>query len=235
MSAASGPPEGVHTYTTLEEVPTDLQKYWLQRNNIFSKYDEGIWLTDDAWFGVTPEPIAKKIAEHVATAPKEKKILIDAFAGAGGNVIAFALSGRWSQIFAVEKDAKTLACAKHNAEVYAVAKKIWWIHGDIFDVLKARLKASVKNAVIFASPPWGGPSYTDWDVFDLSYMEPYNLKVLYDAFSAANEVVLYLPRTSDVQQLAKYAKGDEKLPVTHYCMKGASKALCVFYGSFQVS
>lgn len=252
MSTSKEPPEGVHTYTSLDEVPHGLQKYWLQRNNIFSKYDEGIWLTHDAWFGVTPEPIAKyvrhiikhnvltltkrrKIAEHVATAPKEKKVLIDAFAGAGGNVIAFALSGRWSQIFAVEKDEKTLACAKHNAEVYGVAKKIFWIKGDIFDVLKTRLKAAAKNAVIFASPPWGGPSYTDWDIFDLSYMEPYNLKVLYDAFSVSSEVVLYLPRTSDVQQLAKYAKQDEKLPVTHYCMKGASKALCVFYGSFQLA
>lgn len=135
----------------------------------------------------------------------------------------------------MEKDAKTLACAKHNADVYGVARKIFWIQGDIFEVLKGRLKAAAKNAVIFASPPWGGPSYTDWNVFDLSYMEPYNLKVLYDAFSVSSEVVLYLPRTSDVQQLAKYAKQDEKLPVMHYCMKGASKALCVFYGSFQLA
>jgi tRNA G37 N-methylase Trm5 len=100
--------------------------------------------------------LPSKIAEQVAHAPASKTILIDAFAGAGGNVIAFALSGRWKQIFAVEKDPKTLACAKHNAEVYGVAKKIWWIEGDVFDVLKNRLKASGKNAVIFASPPWGG-------------------------------------------------------------------------------
>jgi hypothetical protein len=33
--------------------------YWAQRYRIFSKYDEGVWLTDDAWFGVTPEPVAK--------------------------------------------------------------------------------------------------------------------------------------------------------------------------------
>lgn len=61
MSAANEPPDGVHTYTSLDKVPHDLQKYWLQRNNIFSKYDEGIWLTHDAWFGVTPEPIAKYV------------------------------------------------------------------------------------------------------------------------------------------------------------------------------
>jgi trimethylguanosine synthase len=73
------PPE-VHHYTNRSEVPWDIQKYapmsvsnhlsastnwslqcsyWAQRYKIFSKYDAGIWLTDDAWFGVTPEPVAK--------------------------------------------------------------------------------------------------------------------------------------------------------------------------------
>lgn len=61
----------------------------------------------------------------------------------------------------MEKDPKTLACAKHNAEVYGVAKKIFWIQGDVFDVLKSRLKSTAKNAVIFASPPWGGTFSTE--------------------------------------------------------------------------
>lgn len=100
----------------------------------------------------------RKIADDVSTAPKEKNVIIDCFAGAGGNAIAFALSGRWNQIFAVEKDEKTLACAKHNAEVYGVSKKIFWIHGDIFEVLQKRLKAALKKAVVFGSPPWGGES-----------------------------------------------------------------------------
>lgn len=99
---------------------------------------------------------SRKIAEHVATAPVDKTILIDCFAGAGGNVIAFALSGRWKQIFAIEKDPAVLECAKHNAELYGVKNKIVWNLGDCFEVLKKRMKAVSKNAVIFASPPWGG-------------------------------------------------------------------------------
>lgn len=82
-----------------------------------------------------------------------------------------------------------------------------------------------------------GPSYTDWDVFDLSYMEPYNLQHLYEAYAkVTDDFVLYLPRTSDVRQLVKFNKkgSEEKLKVVHYCMHGSSKALCVFYGSFQV-
>lgn len=37
-----------------------------------------------------------------------------------------------------------------------MAKKIWWIEGDVFEVLQKRLKPLAKNAVIFGSPPWGG-------------------------------------------------------------------------------
>jgi trimethylguanosine synthase len=67
-------------------------------------------------------------------------------------------------------------------------------------------------------------------------MEPYNLHYLYDAYSkVTNDFVLYLPRTSDVRQLVKYHKNDqEKLKIIHYCMHGSSKALCVFYGSFEL-
>jgi len=157
MAASKEPPEGVHHYDSAEEVPWEISKYWHQRHNIFSKYDEGIWMTHDAWFGVTPEPVATQIAADIAaTAPASKTVLIDAFAGAGGNTIAFALSGRWKQIFAIENDPAAIACAKHNAEVYGVAKKIFWICGDTFTELPRRLKQSGKNAVVFASPPWGG-------------------------------------------------------------------------------
>jgi trimethylguanosine synthase len=41
------------------DLHADEARYWQQRHLIFSKYDEGIWLTDDAWFEVTPEPVAK--------------------------------------------------------------------------------------------------------------------------------------------------------------------------------
>lgn len=41
------------------DLPSDCpDRYWRQRYDIFYKYDDGIWMTDDLWFGVTPEPIA---------------------------------------------------------------------------------------------------------------------------------------------------------------------------------
>ncbi|KAF2144606.1 uncharacterized protein K452DRAFT_325140 [Aplosporella prunicola CBS 121167] len=225
----------VYRYESIEEVPKEIQKYWHQRYDIFSKYDEGVYLTHDAWFGITPESVAHSIAQHMATAtPDGKTKLIDAFAGAGGNTIAFALSGRWEQIFAIEKDPEALACAKHNAEIYGVAKKIWWIEGDCLDVIPSRF-GSMKDTVIFASPPWGGPGYRDDQIFNVETMQPYGLKQLYNAYSkVSKEVALYLPRTSNLNQLAKYVPDDQKIQVAHYCIDGASKALCAYYGNFGV-
>ena len=44
----------VHTVTD----QTNASRYWQQRYTIFPYYDDGFYLTHDAWFGVTPEPIA---------------------------------------------------------------------------------------------------------------------------------------------------------------------------------
>lgn len=232
-----GAPPEVHHYEHIEDVPWDIQNYWAQRYKIFSKYDDGIWLTDDAWFGVTPEPVANKIAEHIAnSAPAGRSILIDAFGGAGGNTIAFAKSGKWKRVYAIEKNHAVLQCAKHNAKVYGVENKITWFEGDCFEILKNQLKDLAPYAVIFASPPWGGPGYRSDHIFDLRAMEPYSLSKLYNEFSVFTEhMVLYLPRTSDVRQLAKLVKDDQKATVMHYCMEGASKALCIFYGGYSMS
>lgn len=98
-----------------------------------------------------------KIALHMAqAAPDNKCILIDAFAGAGGNTIAFAKSNRWKRVYAIEKDPETLKCAKHNAELYGMADKITWFVGDCFDLLQNQLKDLAPYSVIFGSPPWGG-------------------------------------------------------------------------------
>ncbi|EON67060.1 hypothetical protein W97_06177 [Coniosporium apollinis CBS 100218] len=226
--AETGTP-GIFHHTHHSQVPVNTRKYFSQRYKIFSKYDEGVWMTDDAWFGVTPEPVANKIAEHmVKIRPTGKRVLIDAFAGAGGNAIAFARSGEWDQIFAIEQDPQVLQCAKHNAEVYGVASKIWWYEGDCFQIIKTKLAQIAKTqAVIFASPPWGGPSYNADKVFDLSTMQPYTLHDLYSFFSKyTKDVVLYLPRTSDLNQVARYAPEGRKLEVVHYC------ALCAYYGDF---
>lgn len=61
-------------------------------------------------------------------------------------------------------------------------------------------------------------------MFDLTKMEPYNLDKLYKSFTRiSKELVLYLPRNSDLNQVARYAQEGKKLEVAHYAIMGASK------------
>ncbi|KAL1842371.1 hypothetical protein VTJ49DRAFT_5436 [Mycothermus thermophilus] len=236
-------------YTEESEVPPDLKKYWHQRYSLFSWYDYDILLTHDAWFGVTPEAVANRIAEdmpshNLSNPPKD--IIVDLFAGVGGNTIAFALSGKWDRVIAIERDPATLACAQHNAAIYEIPEGvITWVLADSFDYL-ARVKRQQQQqvrkhelvdpaldldfsrTVLFASPPWGGVNYRDQEIFDLNTMEPYNLETLHEACRPM-EHALYLPRTSDMRQIAKLApKGGKKIEVVQYCMEGASKAMVVY-------
>jgi len=108
------------------------------------------------------------IAQHVADAAAPgKPIIFDVMCGVGGNTIAFALSGKWKRVYAIEKDEATLRCAQHNAEIYGVADRITWLKGDCLKLLgldggemdeqaKSFNALATKLGVIFASPPWGG-------------------------------------------------------------------------------
>lgn len=257
-----------HHYTDISQVPWDIQKYapfppppqhpqltpphryYHQRHSLFTLYSTppGIHLTDTAWFGVTPEPVAQQIA-HDLSPPSSSPTttIIDIFAGAGGNTIAFALSRKWTHIVAIERDAATLACAQHNARVYGVHDAVTWILGDSFEVL-ARLRGIQRgekrtegngevdallgemhpsSTVVFASPPWGGVSYAETEVFDLGAMEPYSLAEIHEACREMRHV-LFLPRNSDVRQVAGLVRGEGKVDVVQYCMFGASKGMVAY-------
>lgn len=83
-------------------------------------------------------------------------------------------------------------------------------------------------------------------------MQPYNMDKLYKSFSKiSSHLVFYLPRTSDLNQIARYAPEEKKVEVAHYCIKGSSKvsrdtdaiipmisnvwrqALCAYFGHFE--
>lgn len=174
----------------------------------------------------------------------DKRTVIDMFAGVGGNAISLAMATeedghtpRFDKVVAIELDAATLACAQNNAAIYGVADKITWVLGDSFnfvalltqspDELGEDLRVDTATTVIFASPPWGGPGYRTDEVFDLSTMEPYNLATLHEAYKAMDHA-LYLPRTSDLRQIAKLVPDDVKIDVVQYCVEGASKAMVAY-------
>jgi trimethylguanosine synthase len=167
-----------------------------------------------------------------------KITIVDLFAGTGGNTIAFALSGAYGTVIAIERDSATLACAQHNAALHAVpAGRIIWVLADCFsflekalcdpEALDPELRIDPTATVLFASPPWGGPGYRTDDVFDLAEMQPYNLAKLHGACRPVDHA-LYLPRTSDIRQIARLVPEGQKIDVVQYCMEGASKAMVAY-------
>ena len=85
----------------LTQMPEDnhLKKYWQKRYYLFSKFDRGILIDDESWYSVTPEPMAKyiaqKISDRVSCFQENGNLsgqanVLDAFCGVGGNLIQFS-------------------------------------------------------------------------------------------------------------------------------------------------
>lgn len=121
---------------------------------------------------------------------------MDGFCGAGGNSIQFAFTCR--RVIAIDIDPKKIEMARNNAKVYGVAHKIEFIVGDFFE-----LAPTLKADVLFLSPPWGGPSYIDNNVYDLETMlQPAPIsKLLKFGRLISNNIAVFLPRNSNAWRL----------------------------------
>lgn len=160
----------------LEGLPAEIAgdksmlKYWYRRFMLFSRFDQGVRLDRESWFSVTPETVAAHTAQRCKC-----DLIVDAFCGAGGNTIQFALTCERGieynctcnylhrlmffllllfAVIAIDIDAKKIEMARHNAEIYGVADRIEFIVGDFL-----QLSESFRADVVFLSPPWGGPDY----------------------------------------------------------------------------
>jgi hypothetical protein len=60
--------------------------FWYQRYYYYSRFDEGIQMDYESWYSVTPEELAKYIANLCVD-----KVVVDGFCGSGGNVIQVKL------------------------------------------------------------------------------------------------------------------------------------------------
>merc|ERR1712070_501129 len=136
---------------TAEEAGID-EKYWKRRYNYFSRFDEGVRMDTAAWFEVTPESVARHIADRMPY-----NIVVDGTCGVGGNAIQFAMTS--SHVIAVDTDAGRLQDASHNAEIYGVQDRIEFICDDFAHF--AEVYQGQRIDAVFLSPPWGGPAHLD--------------------------------------------------------------------------
>ncbi|KAM6948283.1 trimethylguanosine synthase [Aplochiton taeniatus] len=201
----------------------DLAKYWAQRYRLFSLFDQGIRLDHEGWFSVTPE----KIAEHIALRVQESfssHLVIDAFCGVGGNAIQFALTGK--RVLAIDIDPVRLDLARHNAGVYGVADQIDFIQGDFL-----QLAPRLHGDVVFLSPPWGGPDYLTAEVFDIkTMMDPDGFEIYRLSKMISNNIVYFLPRNADMNQIASLAGVGGKVEVEQNFLNNKLKTITAYFG-----
>ena len=202
------------------EFSKENKKYWHSRHMLFSKFDCGIQLDQESWFSVTPELLAR----HIATRLKCRTV-IDAFCGAGGNAIQFAMV--CDKVIAIDIDPKKIQMARHNASLYGVEHKIVFVNKDF---LKFVPDSRSRADVVFLSPPWGGPSYRNKDTFSLKAVTPDIDKIMEKSRSMTDNIAIYLPRNTVVEELVKYAGGNP-FEVEQNVMSGRLKTLTAYYGN----
>lgn len=205
----------MHTCHTL---PPAVRKFWNRRYALFSKYDEGIMMTLDMWFLVTPEKVADMTARIFASLLPARHSVLEVCCGAGGNTIAFAKE--FDTVVAIDIDANVVKCAENNLRVYGKSSQVKCIHGDWNHL--SQVDGATKRPrtdwipesvgeqfdVGFCSPPWGGPGYDHaGDDFNVLLMEPLALDVtLRQMLQYTRNVGMFLPKTSNLEQILAVAR-----------------------------
>lgn len=179
----------------------NLEKYWNQRYNLFSRYDDGIKLDDEAWWSVTPENIARHISERVHHSIGDgHTMIVDGFCGVGGNLIQFALYSPHVRVIGCDINLDRLAMAKHNAKIYGVHHQCEFILGDFMDVMKALQHRRID--AVFLSPPWGGIGYKDMKKYSLSFMSPNGYDIVHACRKHITDNIAFLmPRNIDIEEV----------------------------------
>ncbi|KAK6202709.1 RNA cap guanine-N2 methyltransferase-domain-containing protein, partial [Scheffersomyces amazonensis] len=188
----------MHTYETL---PSRCKKFWSRRYQLFSRFDDGVYMTSELWYSVTPESIAIFTARVVKYLLPDAKNILDVCCGGGGNLIQFAYY--FDNVGGIDINLVNARCSMHNAEIYEIDEDgsvpIHWVPEDL------RKEDDIDNTFdfIFCSPPWGGTSYNRGkDSFDLYEMHPFPIdKLVQSMLQYTRNVGLFLPKSSNLDQL----------------------------------
>ncbi len=96
--------------TKVKAIPDGIpdMSFWQQRYYYYSQFDKGIQMDEECWWSVTPEIIAEYIAK---LCPKDS-VIVEGFAGSGGNVIQF--SNFCKKVYAIDINNDRLNICKNN-------------------------------------------------------------------------------------------------------------------------
>ncbi len=221
---------GVEILNSASMFPPQMKKYWRNRYRIFSKYDQGIIMTKELWYSVTPEDVSIFIAKFLRKSMKDPNgRILDLCCGGGGDTIQFLRL--FSHVYGIDNKQIHLDCTLNNASVYldssSIQKKLKlmrcdWSYsidsakiladgGKPSELMHPELVNCIKTVsylidahidIVYSSPPWGGPSYSDSGKFNLEDLGPFGLeKLLRSILPLSNNIALFLPRNSNLDQL----------------------------------
>jgi trimethylguanosine synthase len=168
---------------------------WYRRHQLFSKFDDGILMDQEAWYEASPENVAR----YIAVKMKKKSIIHDGCAGVGGNSIQFALIG--CRVFAVYLNASRLDMLRANCKIYGVLDGIKTVKQDVFAYVNDLPPASDNSQALYLSPPWGGRICNKISTLKLADL-PIDIKPLIRiALQKLGACVLHLPRRIDLDDV----------------------------------
>ena len=94
-----------------------------------------------------------------------------------------------------------------------------------------KLAPSLSADVVFLSPPWGGPTYSDAAVFDLKTMIPMDGFEVFEVSKAITENIAYfVPRNTDIEQLTSLADVNGKVEIEQNLLNKKLKAITAYFG-----
>ena len=206
--------------------------YYIQRYYFFSLYDSGIQMDKESWYSVTPEEISQYISSIIPNS--KNSTILDGFCGCGGNTIYF--SKNLKTVYANDLFETKINMTKNNAKIYNCPENIIYLNQDFLNL------NSEKVDFIFLSPPWGGPEYKKETLYSLKqWITPDFEKIINKSLSLSKNLIFYLPRNTDLNELAKYLIMYDKnnikeldntilFDVRYLNSAGKIKAILILYG-----
>ena len=206
--------------------------YYIQRYYFFSLYDSGIQMDKESWYSVTPEEISEYISSIIPNS--SISTILDGFCGCGGNTIFF--SKKFKKVYANDLFESKINMTKNNAKIYNCPENIVYSNQDFLNL------NTEKVDFIFLSPPWGGPEYKNEVIYSLKqWITPDIEKIIFKSLSLSKNIIFYLPRNTDLNELAKYLIMNDKnnvkeldntilFDVRYLNSAGKIKAILVLYG-----
>jgi len=103
-------------------------------------------------------------------------------------------------VYANDISSSKLGIALNNAKIYHAEQRISFINKDFLVLDKSKDFDNLID-IVFISLPWGGINYSKELIYNLDQIVPNFRETLRKALLLANNVVLFLPRNTDLRQL----------------------------------